>query len=109
MSYKIITSENFIKGLKRLSKRYISLKKEVESLGENLAQNPMMGTPIGLDCYKIRLAIKSKDVGKSGGARVITCVVALKETVTLLSIYDKSEQDDISDKELKMLLKINQL
>ncbi len=105
---KIKTIANFDREAKRLIKKHRSLAQEVAWLIETLAQNPTMGTPIGLDCYK-RLAIKSKGVGKSGGARAITCVVALKETVTLLSIYDKSEQDDISDKELKMLLKINQL
>jgi len=36
-------------------------------------------------------------------------VVALKEEVTLLSIYDKAEQSDISDKELNRLLNENKL
>jgi len=31
-----------------------------------------MGTPLGNDVYKIRLAIASKNKGKSGGARVIS-------------------------------------
>lgn len=64
---------------------------------------------MGRECYKIRLAIKSKGKGKRGGARVITCVVALKEEVTLLSIYDKSEQNDITDQELDRLLRENEL
>lgn len=36
---------------------------------------------------------------------MITCVVAVREEVYLLSIYDKSEQDTLSDKRLKELLK----
>lgn len=63
----------------------------------------MQGTPIGNDCYKIRLAIKSKGKGKSGGARVITHVYVSKTTVYLLIIYDKSDQKNISDNELKEL------
>jgi mRNA-degrading endonuclease RelE of RelBE toxin-antitoxin system len=109
MSYKIETSDNFVRQLKKLSKKYASLKQELTNLGELLAENPTIGTPIGRDCYKIRLSIKSKGAGKSGGARVITCVVALQETVTLLSIYDKSQQADISDKELQRILKENDL
>ncbi|MCU0339611.1 MAG: type II toxin-antitoxin system RelE/ParE family toxin [Spirosomaceae bacterium] len=109
MSYNVIVSPNFDRELKRLSKKYKSLKIEVMALGEQLSDNPTMGTPIGRDCYKIRLAIKSKGTGKSGGARVITCVVALNEAVTLLTIYDKSDQADISDGELKRILKENQL
>lgn len=78
---------------------------ELAVLGEELAEHPRMGTPIGRDCYTIRLAIKSKGAGKSGGARVITCVVAVREEVYLLSIYDKSEQDTLTDQRLKELLK----
>lgn len=33
-----------------------------------------MGTPIGKDCYKIRVAVTSKGKGKSSGARLITYV-----------------------------------
>ena len=54
--------------------------------------------------YKIRLAIRSKGVGKRGGARVITCVKVVAETVYLVSIYDKSEQTDLTDGELARLL-----
>lgn len=109
MSYEIQTSANFAKELKRLAKRYASLKQEVAALGESLAKNPTQGVSIGRNCYKIRLAIRSKGQGKRGGARIITCVVALTETVTLLSIYDKAEQSTISDKELDQLLVINDL
>ena len=65
-----------------------------------------MGTPIGQNCYKIRLAIASKGKGRSGGARVISCVVAVAETVYLLSIYDKSEQSSLSEIRLTELLKL---
>lgn len=105
MSYKVITSENFVKELKRLSKKYHSLKNDVANLGDDLSLNPKLGVFIGKDCYKIRLAIKSKGKGKSGGARVITFVVAVKEEVVLLSIYDKSESENISDQELDRLLR----
>jgi hypothetical protein len=65
---------------------------------KSLSDNPQQGTPIGDDCYKI-----SK--GKSGGARVITYVLFIEEKVYLLSIYDKSEQENISDKIIEMLRK----
>jgi len=52
------------------------------------------------------MAIKSKGKGKSGGSRVITCVKIVSTTVYLLSIYDKSEKEGTSDKELDELLRI---
>jgi hypothetical protein len=39
---------------------------------DELTENPTLGTPIGKDCYKLRIAIASKNKGKSGGARMIT-------------------------------------
>lgn len=85
-------------------KKYHSLSGEIEELIQNLSKTPEIGTPIGQDCYKIRLAIKSKGKEKSGGARVITFVVSRKETVVLLSIYDKSEVEEISDATLTRIL-----
>ena len=70
-----------------------------------LSKNPKQGTPLGKDAYKIRLSITSKGKGKSGGERVITCVKIIAETVYLVSIYDKSTQADITDKELKDRIK----
>lgn len=85
-------------------KKYRSLKAEFTEFINELQENPTTGTPIGMNCYKIRLAIASKGKGKSGGARIITNVYVAGKVVYLLSIYDKSEQDSISDKELKALL-----
>jgi mRNA-degrading endonuclease RelE of RelBE toxin-antitoxin system len=106
MSYKIFSSHKFDKDLKRLSKKFPSLKKEYAELLELIKANPQEGTSIGHNCYKIRLAIASKGKGKSGGARVITYVYVKGETVYLLTIYDKSEQSDITDKELQSLLQL---
>lgn len=52
------------------------------------------------------MAITSKGRGKSGGSRVISCVKIVAESVFLLSIYDKSAKENISDKELDELLKM---
>ena len=60
---------------------------------------------MGNDIYKIRLAIASKNKGKSGGVRVISFVKVIDTTVLLFSIYNKGVKDSISDKEIKVLLK----
>lgn len=104
MSYNLITLPPFDKQVKRLAKKYPILKKELTQLFSSLRDNPAQGSAIGHDCYKIRLAIESKGKGKSGGARVITHIHVSETTLFLLSIYDKSEQPDITDKELQRLL-----
>ena len=84
--------------------KHPSLKKEMAELIEGLEQDPCRGTAMGQDSFKIRIAIASKGKGKSGGARVITHVRVVAERVYLLTFHDKSEQDALSDKELKDLL-----
>lgn len=101
MPFRIEATPEFLNEAKRLAKKYNSLKNDIASLAERLATNPIQGTPLGKDAYKIRLAISSKGKGKSGGARVITCVKIISSIVYFVSIYDKSAQTDISDKELK--------
>jgi mRNA-degrading endonuclease RelE of RelBE toxin-antitoxin system len=105
MSYSIFPTPLFEKQLKRLVKKYPSLKTEYLQLIKNIHYNPFQGNAIGQSCYKIRLSIASKGKGKSGGARVITNIVINDSIVYLLSIYDKSEQDSISFAELDTLLK----
>jgi mRNA-degrading endonuclease RelE of RelBE toxin-antitoxin system len=106
MSYSIETTSYFEKQLKRLIRKFPSLKTEFKELILSLQENPKLGTPIGNECFKIRIAIASKGKGKSGGARVITNIQVTQTKIYLLSIYDKSEQSDITDKELESWLKI---
>lgn len=109
MNYKVEAIPNFKKEAKRLIKKYRSLKQELHSLAIQLEHNPHLGTPLGNHCYKIRLSIESKQKGKSGGARVITHLYIEKTIVYLLTIYDKGEQEDISDNELKALIQHTKL
>lgn len=71
---------------------------------EQLKNEPIQGAALGNSCYKIRMKITSKGRGKSGGARIITTVVVQENVVYLLSIYDKSEKQTITDRELEDLL-----
>jgi mRNA-degrading endonuclease RelE of RelBE toxin-antitoxin system len=104
MNYNVIPIDKFKKEAKRLSKKYPSLKKELSGLSTLLSTNPTSGTPLGNDSYKIRLAIKSKNTGKSGGARVITYVITEDKEVYLLTIYDKTDLDTVNDKTLRKII-----
>lgn len=104
MSYNIVVTDGFKKHAKSIAKKHRSLKSDLEKLISSLKNAPGQGEPLGKDCYKIRMAITSKRKGKSGGSRVITCVKIINETVYLLTIYDKSDKENVSDKELDDLL-----
>jgi mRNA-degrading endonuclease RelE of RelBE toxin-antitoxin system len=109
-------TNNFKSEAKPLLKKYKSLTNDLLKLEKELFENPWLGTPLGQDAYKIRLKISSKNKGKSGGARVISLVDSMligfteqasteEVIVNLLSIYDKSDVANITDKELKDLIK----
>ncbi|HEX8333351.1 MAG TPA: hypothetical protein VF622_12045 [Segetibacter sp.] len=104
MNYNIIPVEKFRKEVKRLIKKYPSLQKELIELNSELSTNPLTGTSLGSNIFKVRLLIKSKRKGKSGGARVITYVVTENKEVYLLTIYDKSEIDSVDNKLLKDII-----
>ncbi len=108
MSYKVDTIAPFRKEAKKLIKKYPSLKNELEELGNRLSDDPTTGTALGNNCFKIRLAINSKGKGKSGGARVITHFYVSEGMIFLLSIFDKSIRENISDSQIKALLKMIQ-
>ena len=104
MSYDIRYSDAFKRGAKALAKKYPSFKQDLSNFVIDLAKSPDSGTPLGHNMFKLRMAITSKNRGKSGGARVITCVVYKREEILLAEIYDKSDFSTVDeDKILKNL------
>lgn len=87
---KITYTPEFKKEFKRLSKKFKSLDEEIRNLISLLSKNPETGTDLGNSIYKIRLGVKSKGKGKSGGMRVITYFYSADEELYLLHLYDKS-------------------
>lgn len=104
MSYSVKTIPVFEKQAKRLVKKYTSLKTELLELVQELKKDPEQGKAIGKNCFKIRIAIASKGKGKSDGARIITNYLVADATVYLLTIYDKAEKENLTNKELNELL-----
>jgi mRNA-degrading endonuclease RelE of RelBE toxin-antitoxin system len=103
MTFEVRTIPAFEKEFRKLSKKYPSLKSDLLKLIKQLESNPFIGTSLGKDFYKVRIGISSKGKGKSGGARIISCVKIIQARVYLASIYDKSEKSTITDSELKLL------
>ena len=101
MSYKVLNTPEAAKEIKRLLKKYSSLKDELVHLNTILQQDPFQGTSLGNNIFKIRISIKSKGTGKRGGARVITFVRITEQEVIILSIYDKADQANITSEEIK--------
>jgi len=104
MNYKIIPTPEFIKNLKKLGKKYKSIKKDVWQLSQELENNPTIGISLGNNTYKIRLKNSDSKDGKSGGYRVITYCVTQEGELYLVTIYSKTQQEDILESELEKII-----
>jgi hypothetical protein len=104
MNFEVVATGPFMRKLKKLSKKHKSLSVNIAALIDDLSRNPNIGIALGMNCYKIRLAITSKGQGKSGGARIITYVRVIQNKVYLMDIYDKSDQETITASELSFLI-----
>ncbi len=103
MAFEVTITPDCLRQVKRLSKKYPSLKDDVRALVTDLVDRPDQGIALGKNLFKVRLAIRSKGHGRSSGARVITCVLVLAKHVYVAAIYDKSERATLTDKELLKL------
>jgi hypothetical protein len=106
MKVTLIPSKEFARQFKRLAKKYKSLGEDYKTFKKELLENPLQGDDLGRGVRKIRMAIASKGKGKSGGARVLTLNVLVSDEneVTLLTIYDKNEIDNVSDEYIRWLV-----
>ena len=108
MNCRIKVTPNFAKDLKKLGKKYISIKQDYANLLNELKNNPQAGIDLGNGLRKVRMAIKSKGKGKSHGARVITYNVLInvdQSEIYLLTIYDKAVRENISLEEIEEIIK----
>lgn len=105
MAFDVILTSGFKKELKHIAKKHRQILSDVNQLIDKLAVNPVNGDDLGKNVYKVRLAITGSSKGKSGGARVITYIKIIANTVVLAEIYLKSEYDTVDvNKVLKTLI-----
>lgn len=101
-------TEEFLRQAKRLAKRYHSLADDIDALQHELMENPNIGVSLGGGKRKIRLGVQSKGGGKRGGLRIITLNIVIETSdtcVNLLTIYDKKEIPNVSDKYIDQIIK----
>ena len=106
MNVTIHLHDEFKRQFRQLKKKYRSLTDDLENFQQSLKENPFQGDDLGGGVRKIRMAIASKGKGKSGGARVLTLKVLVSDDadITLLTIYDKNEIDNVSDDYIRWLV-----
>jgi|SRR5690554_6944253 hypothetical protein len=110
MKIQVYYTPFFDRKYKKLLKKYHSLSDDLKQFLENLPETKSIY--MGGSIYKYRLSVKSKNKGKSGGFRIISFEILVNENekdITLITLYDKSEQDSISKAEILEILKSENL
>ena len=103
----ISVSDDFAKEAKRLAKKYPSFKQDYKDFLDSIKENPLQGDEITKNIRKIRMAIKAKGKGKSGGARVITFNILTdieNGHVVFLLLYDKEDASTVKVNVVKQLV-----
>ncbi len=106
-SVSVSVSDDFAREAKRLAKKYPSFKQDYLDFLESIKRDPLQGDEITKNIRKIRMAIKSKGKGKSGGARVITFNILTQEVegkVVFILIYDKENASTVKVDVVKRLV-----
>lgn len=104
MNYRYIFEDDFKKSFKRLLKKYPSLKSDFKKITDNIDKELKLADDLGSGFKKIRVNIKSKGKGSSGGARIISYDILISTNNTdvfFALIYDKSEYSTIDLEVLK--------
>jgi mRNA-degrading endonuclease RelE of RelBE toxin-antitoxin system len=104
MSLKIISLESFARDVKRLHKKYKAIGEDLRILKRQLQENPKVGIFLGRSCYKIRLRNTSVPTGKSGGFRVVYYYLDGENNLYLMTIWSKTEMENIHDEKIIEIL-----
>ena len=98
-SIQVILTKRFRQDLKKLAKRYRSIRKDIIPLINQIQQGETPGDRIAKNQYsvfKVRLKNSNISKGKSAGYRAVY-YLRTENTVVLVTIYSKSDQSDVSN------------
>jgi addiction module RelE/StbE family toxin len=99
LSIEIALTPRFQKDLRDLVKRYRSIRKDLQTLIEQLQLGEVPGDEVSgakYQIFKVRLKNSDTRKGKSGGYRVIY-YVKTSQAIILVTIYSKSDFSDVSN------------
>lgn len=106
MSYSVYLSDSFKRSLKPLTRRFPHARADVIAVIEEVLHIPSLGVVIPGSGGVRKLRIRSTDLqrGKSGGFRLLYIVLPDRELICPLCIYAKSDQEDVTRRELRAVL-----
>ena len=97
-------SDNFLKEAKQLSKKFKLLKADLQQAVKEIETQNDLGVYLGFSLFKKRVKNSSVPTGKSGGFRIII-YQQIENKIVLISIYSKTQKENLTDEELSTLIK----
>jgi hypothetical protein len=104
LELKVKQTELFEKLIKKLSKKYNNIGKDIDSHIDNIKTIEDLGISLGNNIYKVRIKNSDNNKGKSGGYRLISYLQLIENELTLVYIYSKSDIENINEKELDKIV-----
>ncbi|TDQ36985.1 hypothetical protein [Aureibacillus halotolerans] len=109
--YQIIPTKSFDRALRNLTKKHPKAVDDIGDVLTSLQNGDLVGNAIpGLKhpnnkAFKVRSANVSGRTGKRGGFRIIYYLVTSDNEIYLLTVYSKSDKQNISTKEINELVR----
>ena len=106
-SYRVVYGPSFKRCIKKLAKSFRHLKGDVRTAIRVLLKSPDIGVviPGGSGVRKLRVRNTDLRKGKRSGYRLLYYIKGQPvPTIYLLLLYAKSDQEDVTRRELKQLL-----
>lgn len=105
--YQIVITDHFKKELKPLVKKFHHLKEDL--LNELRTFSPENAIRLTNNVYKLRIRCTDHPRGKSGSFRIIILLIEVESILVPVTLFFKSDQENISRKELEHhLIKIKE-
>ncbi|MBE9038663.1 type II toxin-antitoxin system RelE family toxin [aff. Roholtiella sp. LEGE 12411] len=103
---QVEVTAKFQRNLRILAKKYRGIRTDIQPTIEQLQSGELPGDQIpgvGYAIFKVRIKNRNIQKGKSGGYRLIY-YVKTNTNIILVTIYSKSEQEDIAAEEIQQIL-----
>lgn len=103
--FSVFESVTYKHSKKQLKKRFRQIDSDVNQFLHSLESVNDLGISLGDGIYKVRIANSDKNKGKSAGYRLITLLKVIESHIHLIYIYDKSDLENITEKELDEMVR----
>ena len=105
-SIQILVTSELKRNLKILSKRYRHIRSDVQPIIDQLQSGEIVGDQIPkipYTVFKVRIKNSDNQKGKSGGYRFIY-YLKTSNKIILVTIYSKSDQQDVAITKIKQII-----